>query len=327
MNYKKKKQNTSPKSFSYHKINSSKSNDPNDLLFVIDISHLKKEIIHKKAYQNEIQNKNKPSTRASNLLKQRPQTPTLKPRTLTIDNLNVSPKQPSINRVLSQSSYKDKYIKASNNQLNNTNNNNNKHIPIKRTFSVPKKTSNANLLSNENNNEKPLIKGNKYCIDKVQNRNENIINNYFIERKKHLENKQNNLNDSNKFRNNNYHFLRPYCTIENKTKTNNKTPLYMLNNKNINNNQLPTKLIAKTTSNKNNTMVKFTYDMLNVDDKDKKVHVEIDNKQNNLGISFNSNLTEDNNLIYPNKISQELIQKKNAMLNEILSKAGIEIDI
>ena len=182
MNYKKKKQNASPKSFSYHKINSPKSNDPNDLLFVIDISHLKKEIIRKRVYQNEIKNNNKPSTRASNLPKQRPQTPTLKPRTLTIDNLNISPKQPSINRVLSQSSYKDKYIKASNTQLNNTNNNS-KHIPIKRTFSVPKKISNTNLLSNENNNEKPLIKDNKYYVDKIQNRNENIINNYFVERR------------------------------------------------------------------------------------------------------------------------------------------------
>ena len=48
--------------------------------------------------------------------------------------------------------------------------------------------------------------------------------------------------------------------------------------------------------------------------------------QNNFNLLLNSN-SNNVDLVFPNKLTQELIQKKNAMLNEILSKTSVRVGI
>ena len=265
MNNNGNKHNKPSKQLSYNILKLTKTKKPNtkiEPLLCIDISHIKKEIVKEEKNKKETHN-NLTSIDKEKLIKKRPQTPTLKIKTLPINkSLNTSPKQPSTNIKSPQSSYKDNYIKLSNLQKERKNNIVHKNNLIKRTYSVPKENSNCNFLLGKNNKTKNLNTDN--CdINNIQNKDVNIvINNYFIARKKYLESKYK-KSKNHKF-NNNHNFFRPYYFFNNQNNINTiqlkqKTSLLSQNINMKNNKKAPLKL---TSYSPNNEMVKFTLDTL-----------------------------------------------------------------
>ena len=257
--------NKPSKQLSYNILKLTKTKKRNtkiEPLLCIDISHIKKEIVKEEKNKKETHN-NLTSIDKEKLIKKRPQTPTLKIKTLPINkSLNTSPKQPSTNIKSPQSSYKDNYIKLSNLQKERKNNIVHKNNLIKRTYSVPKENSNCNFLLGKNNKTKNLNTDN--CdINNIQNKDVNIvINNYFIARKKYLESKYK-KSKNHKF-NNNHNFFRPYYFFNNQNNINTiqlkqKTSLLSQNINMKNNKKAPLKL---TSYSPNNEMVKFTLDTL-----------------------------------------------------------------
>ena len=334
MNKNGNKQNKPSKQLSYNRLKLTTTKKPNtkiEPLFCIDISHIKKEIVKEEKNKQETQtNNNLTSIDKEELIKKRPQTPTLKIKTLPINkSLNTSSKRPSINIKSPPSSYKDNYIKLSNSQKERKNNIVHKNNLIKGACSVPKENSNWNLLEKKNNKTTNLNTDNCDIIN-IQNKDVNvIINNYFIARNKYLASKYK-KSKNHKF-NNNHNFFRPYYLFNNQNNINTfqlkqKTSLLSQNVNMKKNNKAPLKL---TIHSPNNEMVKFTFDILETVSQVQLENTKKENNnenQNNFNLLLNSN-SNNVDLVFPNKLTQELIQKKNAMLNEILSKTSVRVGI